>query len=79
MYNRRAPITCHPSLGLGSENSGHDIDESPEVRTSSYLVTRFRDRGLELRVGDSLESQLRGATVLGKARPGSSRIQPRGR
>ena len=30
-YHLSTPIT-----GLGSENSGHDIDESLEVRTSSY-------------------------------------------
>jgi hypothetical protein len=47
-----------PLLGFGSETSGHDIDESLEVRTSSYWVTRFRGRGLELRVGESLASQL---------------------
>ena len=26
----------NPSLGLGSENSGHDIDQSLGMRTSSY-------------------------------------------
>jgi hypothetical protein len=58
-----------PLLGFGSENSGHDIDQPLEVRTSSYWVTRFRDRWPELRVGESLASQLERATVRGKARP----------
>jgi|HubBroStandDraft_6_1064221.scaffolds.fasta_scaffold641482_1 hypothetical protein len=32
-----APITCQPLFrGFGSENSGHNIDESLEVRTGSY-------------------------------------------
>ena len=40
-----APITCQPLFReFGSENSGQNIDESLESRTSSYLVTRFRDR-----------------------------------
>ena len=78
--SRRAPITCQPLFwGLGSENSGHDIDQSLGVRTSSYWVTRFRNRGPELWVGESLASQLRRAAVRGKARPNSPRIQRRGR
>ena len=37
-----APITCQPLFrGLGSENSGQNIDESLEMRTGSYEVTRF--------------------------------------
>ena len=63
-----------PLWGLGSENSGHDIDQSLEVRTSSYWVTRFRDRGPELRVGESLASQAPKSDSTGESQTHSPRI-----
>ena len=67
-----------PLSGLGSENSGQNIDESLESRTSSYWVTRFRDRELELRIGESLESQSKDDRT-GESQTLSSGIYARGR
>jgi hypothetical protein len=76
---RRSYHLSTPLSGLGSENSGQNIDESLGSRTRSYLVTRFRDRG----------ARAEGRRIAGKSAPEGERtgesqthspgIYPRGR
>ena len=70
---RRSYHLSTPLSGLGSENSGQTL-MSHSVRTGSYQVTRFRDRGPEPWVGESLESQPPRSDSTGESQTRSPRI-----